>query len=1037
MAKSRLIIALLLTLFLLGIPSATSVVGAPDEARWSQVNIPAGGEVGGWLLAEGSDIRHLALAADGTLYASVDGLDYTLYKSEDGGYSWSHCGSVSDTIVDIAVAADDAGTIYYATESNVYKSTDAGSSFQPLASNPALNGSDNIEITSIDVARWEDINIIVVGTKDNNVSEYGGVYILKEETFPQWFDTDIGDFDVYAVAFSPGFSDDQQIVAVVTDEADSLVVTRTGNAGWGQTVGDARLDKDNSGASVAVGISADIAFPDGYSSEPGSGSYVQFVAVNAGGDGGDVYAVYGGAAPDGSEAIDLNIGSGYGLSNIDVTSLAVCGNGASAVLLAGVAGDGQVYRSLDGGDSWVRSSKEPTGQSETRVIMAPDFPGCGIAYAATSGAESALSITLDGGATWNQLGMIDTRIDSIIDLALSPEYGQDDTLFLLTWGGDFSLWRSLDGGSLWQRVFSSALDGVDSVDFVELSPQYGSDGQVVFLAGSGGGNPAIWKSADNGQGFTRREAPLAVDQWAVVDNNTLFIAGHDGVNGLICQTSNSGLRYTSGTVAGDQSISSIALSPEYDRDGTILMGNSNGWIYCSDDNGDSFEPLPVDATLPPLTGGVSVAFDPGFGSNSTVHAASDSPGGGIYRFTIGDSTGWEGIDDTLPPGGMIGRLAISADGVLYAANFQQVDTGDDEGGMERCLEPRSGAVFETVTRGLDDGATLVGLWLYGNQLWSIDTTNIRLMTYYDSLTQPVSLAWPNDQAPGIGMITNGVINDAGLDWETLDGATSYQWQIDDDNNFSSVPAGFEGNTAASSVELPALEVATTYYWRVRAIKPVLSPWSAKWSFTTSLGGEIVAPRLESPLAGATGVPVRLVFQWSAVAGAESYELVVSLSLDFSGYEISMVGDHALLGNAWQSDVSLGYGTAYYWKVRAVSPSTNSAWSAVGIFTTELEPASEPEPTADSEPTVDLEPASESDPTLEPELPLNPEPNTNISPVTQEIVTTIVVELPPSPTPLSTQPTPTTPDWLYYTIGFAGAVIVVLLAVILVLVIRRH
>ena len=407
MAKSRLIIVLLLTLGLLGISSATSVVGATDEARWSQVSSPDGGEVGGWLLAEGSDVRHLALAADGTLYAGVDGLDYTLYKSTDGGYSWQHCYNVADTIVDIAVTADDAGIVYYATGSNVYKSTDAGESFAHLAASPA-NGGGNIEITSLDVARWDDVNIIVVGTKDNDVGEYGGVYMLEEEPFAQWFDTDIGDFDVYAIAFSPVFSDDQQMVAVVTDETDSFVVTRTGNAGWGQTVGNARLDKDNSGASVAVGISADIAFPGGYSSGPDSDYNVQFVAVNTGGDNGDVYAIYGGAVPSGSEAIDLNIGSGYGLSNIDVTSLAVCGDGASAVLLAGIAGDGQVYRSLDSGDSWARSSKEPTGQSETRVIMTHDFPGYGIAYAATSGSGSALSVTLDGGATWNQDYIIDS-----------------------------------------------------------------------------------------------------------------------------------------------------------------------------------------------------------------------------------------------------------------------------------------------------------------------------------------------------------------------------------------------------------------------------------------------------------------------------------------------------------------------------------------------------------------------------------------------------------------------------------------------------
>ena len=76
--------------------------------------------------------------------------------------------------------------------------------------------------------------------------------------------------------------------------------------------------------------------------------------------------------------------------------------------------------------------------------------------------------------------------------------------------------------------------------------------------------------------------------------------------------------------------------------------------------------------------------------------------------------------------------------MLYATNF----TAD--GGMERCLNPTYplGLTFETVTRGLGDGATLVGLWVSDHRLWSIDTTNTRLVTYYDSLTSPVSLISP-------------------------------------------------------------------------------------------------------------------------------------------------------------------------------------------------------------------------------------------------------------------------------------------------------
>ncbi len=1032
MANSGFTIGLVVLFSLL---SVTPAVTAPQDARWYQESIPAEGEAGGWQLAEGSDIQQLAITADGTLYACVNGLTYSLYKSIDGGYSWSQLANVTDTIVDIATIDEDASIIHFATAGNVYKSDDAGVSFQLLAANPALAGSDNIEITDIDVARWGDSHIVVAATRDTDAGEYGGAYILDEGApSPQWLDTDVGSFDAYAVAFSPGFAYDRQIVALVTDESDSFVTTRIGYAGWGETIGNARLERDNSGTSVVVNTSAVIAFPDDYSSVLTAGSYTQFVAFDTGSDNGDVYVVYGQEAPDSSLAVDLSIGSGYGLNNIDITGLDVCGSATAAVLVAGAADDGQVYHSYDGGAGWTRSLKEPTGQSKTRVLMAPDFLSQNRAYAATSGAGSALSITRDGGLSWNQLGLVDTRIDSIVDLAVSPVYNQDNTMFMLTWGGDYSLWRSLTGGVRWQRVFNSTLNGVNSIKLVKLSSQYGSGSRVVFLAGSDTGGPAIWKSNDNGQSFICRSAPLSVKRWAVVDDTTLFIAGYNGSHAVVYRTSDSGQSYSSGTVAGNQSPSSIAISPGYNQDGTILVGNSNGWIFRSADYGNSFEPLPAGTTWPPLSGSVSVAFDPKFSSNNTVYAASDSPDGGIYRFVIGTGIGWEAMDSTLPPGGMLSELGVSVDGVLYAANFQQVDTVSGKGGIERCLEPLTAATFETVTFGLDDGATLFGLWLYGNRMWSIDTTNISLMSFVDSLARPVGLTLPHDQESGVGKIVDDAIRGVSLDWQPLSGATGYQWQLDDDSDFSSLPAGFEGNTTASSVNLPALEPNNTYHWRVRAYRPLLSPWSEEWSFTTRAVSDIAAPILESPEDGAVGVPIRLLFQWSEVDGADGYELLVSGDLDFNNPEIGKIGDYALSGNSWQSDVSLLYDTTYYWKVRAVSSIVSSAWSAISAFTTEPEPASEPGSTPEPGLSPGMVIAIQPDTTLEPVPIINPQPPPDITPATQAIVPAEVVELPPLPQPppqlLSQQPSVNT-DWVYYVMAGVGAVVVLLVVIVVV------
>ena len=998
MTKKRypLAAALILLLSLLGSTTPAPATATPDVAEWSRVSIPTEGKPGNRVLADGSDVQHLTMAIDGTLYLYVDGAGYNdLYKSTDEGHTWTVTNYATDFpgagAVDIACSSEDADTLYVADAANVYKSEDAGDSWSEVGA--ASIGGIAGAITSIDAGYDNDVPYVYIST---STGAYGGdVYYMSDTAFdsgwtPLGVNNDGGNatLDVYSVAVSPFFDDDTVVNVLVTDATPYTAVLKNTGGAVGTWTEVAELQLDDA-TPFESNRASDIVYPADFDDE-----YEMFVGVTEVTTGGlgDVFRV------DDGTAFDLGV-------NADIQSLDLVGNYGATSMMAGENSNAEMWYSINDGDSWDDTDKNPSGSGSTYVLMAADFADNGKAYAATSGSNSAFSYTTDGGVTWNQMGLIDTGISNIVDLAPSPNYSQDNTLFMLTWGGEHSLWRSLNNGTEWERVYSSALANVDYIDLVELSPQY-NDSQVVFITGSSNGNPAIWKSTDNSQNFSSPRlardpttgAPFNIDIWAVVNDKTLFIGSYDGNNGLVYRTTNSGLSYSTRAVAGSQSLNSIALSPDHERDETILIGNTNGWVYWSDDNGSSFEPLPPDATSPPLTGSITVAFDPEYSENNTIYAASDTSNEGIYRFIIGNSTSWKSIDSTLSTGGMIGQLIVSADGALYATNFKA------DGGMERSLNPTYslGRTFETVTRGLDDGATLTGLWLVGNQLWSIDTTNSRVMAYTDSLTLPVTLTSPQDKAQGIGTIINHTVSNVKLDWETLTGATSYQWQLDHDTGFSSVPTGFEDSTKASSARLPALEPATTYYWRARVTEPVLSPWSAKWSFTTSLGGKIVAPELESPQAGARGVPLKPVFQWSALAGADSYEMVVSTDVNFDNPSILKVDDYALPSNAWQSDVSLNYDTTYYWKVRARSSNSYSAWSMVSAFTTESPTTTEPAPSSPSPPS--------------PSSPSPPSPPS-----------------PPPPPPAQ----PATPDWVFYMIGVLGFIIILLLATILVFAVRRH
>jgi hypothetical protein len=361
---------------------------AADLARWYVVDIPARGEAAGWTLA-GGEISHITQASDGTLYCVLDEGTGRIFRSTDSGTRWSALAAVSGPATDLAVAPDNPNAVYYATASTVHRSDDGGASFTPLPTGPGGSGSGNVSISSIDVADSGAGRTVAVSTSDGDTGEYGGVYVLDEADLASgWTDTGIGAYDVRRVAFSPRYGDGGQLVAITTDETDGFVMSRLGDNAWGA----------DTAAAVIPGIvplAAVVSFPYGHSATTDGSTF--FAGLDTGSVMGDVLSVtrQGGTL----QATDLDIGAATGQENVDVSGLAVSGSGTDATLLAGAARSGEAYSSTNGGQTWAASGKAPTGQGQTRVIMAPDFATSGRAYAATRGASGAFSRSADGGAS--------------------------------------------------------------------------------------------------------------------------------------------------------------------------------------------------------------------------------------------------------------------------------------------------------------------------------------------------------------------------------------------------------------------------------------------------------------------------------------------------------------------------------------------------------------------------------------------------------------------------------------------------------------
>ena len=729
------------------------------ELSWSRVAIPSNGVGGKWVLAQGSDLDHLTLASDGTLYcfANPAATQFRLFRSTDSGKSWSYCGRVEESIVDIAISPDNPSIVCYASTSQVFKSADAGNTFRALPPNPGGSGSANVEITSLDVAFADNSTYVTVGTRNNEPGQFGGVYWLNDNQTSVWQECELESADVFQVTFSPNFALDYQLNVVATDERDTVISSGVIGDNWGLHAGEARLPG-------LTPVSAGLAFPSDYRASVVSDNYTQFVWLNRGDGQGGVYCLRGKQFPASSTLTKLKTG--------DMSGLSVKGNWAEAKMMAGSADSPITFFSDNGGSTWSSCLKSPSGDAVSEVMLAPDFISSEMAFAVTIGAESAFSISLDKGTTWDQKSLIDSRISTILDMAVSPNFEQDGEQFLLTADIQNSLWHSTDGGIGWQRIFSTSSALSERVNLILLSPGY-SLNNTILMAGTSAGKPVFWRSQDNGQHFTRFDStdpgsgnPVNIDCWAFSPDDVLFVGSLDETNGLIYQTAPGSLSYIDKGMAGQQAINALALSPDYAYDHCVLAGNTNGSLFFSNDNGLVFEPLPFEPTETPFSGNVTPAFDAGFAQNKTIYASDDAAGHGIFRFVIGESSSWQSIDNELSLQAIIGPLLVSPNGILYGLNSQAVDGALKKGGIERCLNPGTASpVFATFTSGLDNGITLKKLWLQGSNLWTIDSTNNNLLSYSDGLNHPTNLVAPADGASGLEA------DNITLSWEPSTGST--------------------------------------------------------------------------------------------------------------------------------------------------------------------------------------------------------------------------------------------------------------------------
>lgn len=171
--------------------------------------------------------------------------------------------------------------------------------------------------------------------------------------------------------------------------------------------------------------------------------------------------------------------------------------------------------------------------------------------------------------------------------------------------------------------------------------------------------------------------------------------------------------------------------------------------------------------------------------------------------------------------------------------------------------------------------------------------------------------------------------DSELNWNYARYAAFYEVQVALDSQFIEIIVDSIGLTG-SDLGITGLEFETLYYWRVRSINPTgQSEWSDTWSFTT-LTAVPDRPALLFPPNDTTGIALQTTFAWAGVNGAEAYRVQIAEESSF----FNTVRDEPGLTDT-SFDVALpGYGSIYYWRVRANNTAGGGSWSEVWSFTTQ-------------------------------------------------------------------------------------------------------
>jgi hypothetical protein len=276
-------------------------------------------------------------------------------------------------------------------------------------------------------------------------------------------------------------------------------------------------------------------------------------------------------------------------------------------------------------------------------------------------------------------------------------------------------------------------------------------------------------------------------------------------------------------------------------EGEVIVGSNDGFVSYSTDAGDTWTKIvkqigntaaPVAMTATSLTG-------------STIYAALESSGAGIYRWEVGTSEAWTTIRSSTSSGYMATGIAMM-EGALYVLTASSTDSIVYRSTGPHI--PKDLVFFDQLASSAEFDREPSALKISGGsaKLWAIDSESSpdALYSYGDTmLGVSPTLIGPADGVSGDMNLISGAPHSVMFTWQKPgDEVTGYNlWiALDEkfDENISATGVGPAGGAIGGPTPVVSWNVAgglfnpgTTYYWRVRVASPIRSGWSEVRSFT--------------------------------------------------------------------------------------------------------------------------------------------------------------------------------------------------------------